>query len=92
MKRELTHLFGVYVALLVLLALTTGSAFLHLGPFNSIINMGIAVAKAALIYWFFMELKTSDGLVRVGALGVIFWLVILLGADAAAWLTRGSPS
>jgi cytochrome c oxidase subunit 4 len=88
MKRELIHRFGVYGALLALLVLTTASAFLNLGAFNGPVNFGIAAAKASLVYWFFMELRTADGLVRLAALSVIFWLAVLLCADAADWLTR----
>jgi len=90
MKRELLQLSIAYVGLLGLVALTTGSAFvgLGLGPFNVVLNLGIAVAKAALVYWFFMELRRADGLVHLAALSVIFWLLVLLGAHAAAWLTR----
>jgi len=88
MKRELLQLSIAYVGLLGLVALTTGSAFVGLGPFNVVLNLGIAVAKAALVYWFFMELRRADGLVHLAALSVIFWLLVLLGAHAAAWLTR----
>jgi cytochrome c oxidase subunit 4 len=92
MRRDLVQLSVIYVALLVLLALTTGSAFLNLGHFNTALNLAIAVAKAALVYWFFMELRTADGLARMAALGVIFWLLVLLCADAGAWLTRAPMS
>ena len=59
MKRELLQLSIAYVGLLGLVALTTGSAFVGLGPFNVVLDLAIAVAKAALVYWFFMELRRA---------------------------------
>ncbi len=88
MRRDLTQLFAVYAGLLVLFAATTGAAFVNLGALNVVVNLGIATVKAALVYWFFMELRTADGLVRIAALSVLFWLLILLGADVVIWFTR----
>jgi len=42
------------------------------------VSFGVAAAKAALIFWFFMQLRTEKGLIRVFAVGAIAWLAILL--------------
>lgn len=68
----------VWLALVALLALTTTIAFLPLGSINLPIALGIAVAKALLVLWFFMELKGGTGLTRAFAAAAFFWLLILI--------------
>ncbi len=68
----------VWLGLLALLALTTAMAFVQLGSANLAIALAIAIAKAALVLWFFMELKGSAGLVRAFALAGFLWLLILI--------------
>lgn len=75
-------------ALLLLLALTTGAAFLPLGRLNIAVALAIAVAKALLVLLVFMELKRSSGLVRAFAVAGFFWLLILLTLTSADYLTR----
>jgi cytochrome c oxidase subunit 4 len=70
----------VWLALMVLLAITTASAYLHLGAANSIINLLIAAAKVALIGVFFMHLKEADNAMRLTlavALLLLFVLALL---------------
>ena len=67
----------VWAALMVLLGLTFGSAYIPLGAFNSVVNLGIAALKAILVAVFFMELRASGQLVRLTALvGLVFILVM----------------
>ena len=68
----------VWLGLLALVALTTGMAFVPLGALNLPIALGIAICKALLVLWFFMELKGSGGLVRVAAAAGFFWLLIMV--------------
>jgi cytochrome c oxidase subunit 4 len=75
-------------ALLVLLALTTASAYLPLGPWNGALNLAIAAAKAALVALFFMQLKWSKPLVRVFAVTALFMLAILMGLSETDYGTR----
>ena len=58
----------VWLALLVLLGITVGSAYIPLGVFNGVINYTIAAAKAALVLIFFMHLDRSRALLRLAAL------------------------
>jgi cytochrome c oxidase subunit 4 len=81
-------LIWIYAALLALLAITIGSSFLHLGALNPAINIGVAFAKAALIFWVFMELREASGLVRLFAVAAACWLLILFFLGGADWLTR----
>ncbi len=82
-----TYVF-IWLALLLLLALTVGAYLLNLGALSTPVAVTIAVAKAALVALFFMNLRRSDTLVRVFAIGGIFWLAILLGLTLTDYLTR----
>lgn len=80
---------AVYVALLVLLGLTLGAAYVDLGPFNLTVSLGIAVAKAVLIVAIFMHVQFSEPLVRVFAGAAVLWLAILMALSLGDVLTRG---
>ena len=92
MRAALKRIWLCWIALLVLLAITTGAAFLPLGRFNAFIALAIAVCKALLVLIFFMELRRSSGLVRVFAAAGFFWLLILLTLTSADYLTRRDTS
>jgi cytochrome c oxidase subunit 4 len=79
---------SVYLALMILLALTLGSAFLDLGSLNPIVNLGIACLKAALVVAFFMHLKESHGVTKVFAAAGLFWLGILFSLVATDYFSR----
>jgi cytochrome c oxidase subunit 4 len=77
-----------WLALVVLLALTTASAFVPLGSANLFISLGIALAKALVVLLFFMELKASAALVRVFAAAGFFWLMIMIALTSADYTHR----
>ena len=73
-----------WLALMILLAATTASAFVPRGSLNLPISLAIAVAKALIVLLFFMELRASRPLVRSFAAAGFFWLLIMIvltGAD-----------
>jgi len=72
-----------WLALMVLLALTTGLAFVPLGSANLFVSLGIAVAKALLVLIVFMELKGSSSLIRAAAAAGFFWLAIMIALTSA---------
>lgn len=88
MAPRYSKLVFVYGALLVLLAITVGSSQFHLGLLNPAINLAVAFAKASLIFWFFMELRDAQGLVRVFAVAAACWLMLLFVLGGSDWLTR----
>jgi cytochrome c oxidase subunit 4 len=88
-RREILVLLAVYVALLLLLTATVAVSFFKLGAWNAVLNLGIAGAKAALIAWFFMELRRATPMVRLAAVAGLFWLVLLFGLSFTDFLTRG---
>ena len=87
-----SHLLGrnllVWVALLGLLALTAGTALVPMGAFNTLANMAIAVAKAALVLLFYMRLRSESPLVRLFAAAGFAWLSVLIGLGLTDVLLR----
>jgi cytochrome c oxidase subunit 4 len=85
---SLPRLGLVYLTLLGLLALTAWATRLPPGPWSTPIALGIAVAKAALVFIYFMRLRERPGLIRLFALAGFFWLTILMGLTFADFFTR----
>jgi cytochrome c oxidase subunit 4 len=81
-------LVTVWAALLLLLALTVGASFLHVGRFNVVLAIGIAAAKAALISLYFMNLRSSAKLIWLVVAASVLWLAILFTLTAADYETR----
>ena len=85
----IARLWLVWGALMTLLALTLGAAFLPLGPVKPWMAYGIAAAKAALVLVFFMDLRRESGLARLATLAAFTWLAILFLLVTADVATRG---
>ena len=79
----------IFAALMVGTAVTVGAAFVDLGPFNNVVALGIATAKATLVVLFFMHVKYSTRLTWAVVGGSLFWLGILLALTMGDYLTRG---
>ena len=77
------------MALLVLTAITTAVAFVDLGPWNTVVALGIAFLKATLVALFFMHVKYSPRLTQVVVAGGIFWLAILIVLTLSDFVSRG---
>jgi cytochrome c oxidase subunit 4 len=84
-------LFGTFAALMVLLAVTAGAASLPPGWWSTPIALAVALAKASLIFVFFMRLRSQVPLVRIFALVGFFFLAILLVLASADYFTRMVP-
>ena len=80
----------VWLALIVLLAITCGSAFLPLGRFNVVVNFGVALAKALLVVLVFMRLLSGTMMIRIVALIGIFTLAILVCLSLTDFAVRGA--
>jgi cytochrome c oxidase subunit IV len=79
----------IFLALLVLTALTTGVAFIDLGAeFSTIVALTIAVVKALLVILFFMHVKYSTGLTKMVIVAGFFFLALLIAFTLADELTR----
>ena len=80
--------FATWAALMLLLALTTASAFVPLGAWNAMINFIIAALKALLVAAFFMHLSRAFGLTRVVAVTALFMLALLFALSGTDYATR----
>ena len=82
--RQARTLLAVWLALLALMGLSLGSAYLRLGAFNMPAGLAIAAVKAALVAFLFMRLREAGLLMRAAALaGLAIWTIqlTLTGVD-----------
>lgn len=76
-------------ALLVLTWITYGAALVHMGhPWSDLVALAIAMTKASLVVLFFMHVKGSTSLIKISAVGGLFWLLIFGAFILADVLTR----
>ena len=92
MNSELRQLFRrntlVWLALMILLLLSFGSAWLRLGTWNSVINLAIAAVKALLVALFFMHLRSASALLRLTVATALLTLALLFGISHSDYATR----
>ncbi len=77
------------LALLCLLGLTIGAAYIDLGPFNTAVSLAISAAKGALILLIFMHVRYSKPVLWLFVGAGFFWLGIMLVLALSDYLTRG---
>lgn len=78
----------IFLALMVLTAITVGVAFLHLGAFNDVVAMAIAVTKACLVILYFMHVRYSSRMSRITIAAGFVWLAIMIGITLTDYLSR----
>lgn len=81
--------YGVFLALMAGTGLTITAAFVDMGPYNNVVMLAIACAKATLVILFFMHVRWSTRLTWVVAMAGFFWLLILFGLGMSDYLSRG---
>ncbi|MBC8106268.1 MAG: cytochrome C oxidase subunit IV family protein [Anaerolineae bacterium] len=84
-------LITIYIWLMILLVATVAAALVpwfHVGSFNIVIAMAIAITKAVLVIWIFMHVKYSGRLVWIFAVAAFVWLGIMLSLTFTDYLTR----
>ena len=79
----------IFLALMVLTALTVGAAFVNLGRFNFLVAMIIAVFKASLVVWYFMHVKYQSRLTKLTVATGLFFLAVLLGLMLVDYGSKG---
>jgi cytochrome c oxidase subunit 4 len=79
----------VFGILMVGTALTVWAAFLHLGPFNDVVALAIAVTKATFVVLYFMHVRHSTRLTKVTVVAGFLWLAILVALTLSDYFTRG---
>ena len=84
----LRHYAWTWLALLLLLALTAGSAFVPMGAFNLAANLAIALGKALLVVFMYMHVRRGTPMIRVFALAGLMWLALLAGLSLTDFAVR----
>jgi cytochrome c oxidase subunit IV len=79
---------AVWLALLILLAVTWGVAKLNLGPLNAVVAISVAVLKMLLVLLFFMHLRYGRRLTWVFAAAGFLWLLFMISLTFGDYLTR----
>ena len=80
--------YAIFLALMVLTALTVFVATIDLGPLNVIAALTIAVVKATLVLLYFMHLRYSPRLTWLVVSVAFVWLAIMIGLTLSDQLTR----
>jgi cytochrome c oxidase subunit 4 len=80
---------GVFLALMVLTAVTVWAAGQDFGALNTVVALAIAVTKATLVVLFFMHVKYGSPLVKVAVVGAIVWLAFMLLITMSDYASRG---
>lgn len=78
----------VWVALIALLLATFGSAYIPMGPWNGVLNLVIAAAKALLVALVFMQLSADRPALRIVVVAALFTLGLLFGLSQTDYSTR----
>ncbi len=78
----------VWLALLGLLLVNLGTAYLPLGRLNGLLNLAVALFMAALVMMYSMHLRDSGVLIRITAAAGFVFLAILIGLSLTDFLTR----
>ena len=79
----------VFAALMALLVVTVGAAFIPWGSrIGIVVAMAVAIVKAVLVVMYFMHVKGSSGLTKVFVVAGLAWLAILMGITLADYHTR----
>jgi len=80
----------VFLALMVLTAVTATVSFVDLGRWSAAVAIAIAGVKATLVAMFFMHLRYQhQKIVWIWAIAGLFWLGILLLLSMTDYATRG---
>ena len=82
----------VWLALLALLFLTLGAAYLPLGAGNVAVGLAVALVKASLVVMIFMKLGSASPLIKLAAAAGVFWLVFMFAltlSDVVARMNNG---
>ena len=79
----------IFGALIVGTILTVVVAKFDLGPFNNIVMLTVACAKALLVILYFMHVRWSSRLTWLVAASGFLWLIIMFTMMMQDYMTRG---
>ena len=78
----------VFLALLVGTGLTVLAAYFDLGPFNPILALGIATAKALIVILFFMHVFFQSRLIKMTVATGFFTFLVLIMMTMSDYISR----
>jgi caa(3)-type oxidase subunit IV len=91
MKINLVRHLRVLLSLVLLLALTTASAFVPLGQWNWLVSLFIAFTMAGLVLLFFMKVRYSEPLIWLTSAAGFIWLSLLILFVVLDYVSRPWP-
>ena len=74
--------------LVLLFAISLGSAYVPLGSGNLVLNLSIAAVMAIVLAVFLMDLRNAQILVRIVATAGLLWLVLMFALTFSDYLSR----
>ena len=77
-----------WATLLILLGVSVLSAYLDIGWLHPVVNFGVALTQAAILFILFMNLRGRPSLKWVFAAAGFFWLLFLFALAAVDYFTR----
>jgi cytochrome c oxidase subunit IV len=77
-----------WAVLIVLFAISLGSAYIPLGGGNVVVNLLIAVIMVVVLATFLMDLQNATVLIRVVAIGGLFWTIMMFSLTFSDYLSR----
>jgi cytochrome c oxidase subunit 4 len=80
--------FLVFAALLTFTATTVAVTYVDLGRLNLVIALLIAVTKASLVVYIFMDVRQSSALTKLFVGAGLFWVAVLMVLTFSDYLTR----
>ena len=83
-------LVGIWLALLILLALTYGLAQMDMGHFNAAAAFTIALLKMVLVILFFMHVKYKPPLTWIFVSAGFIWFLIMVDLTLTDYMSRGA--
>lgn len=78
----------IFIALMVLTAVTVAVAYVDLGQWNIVVALLVAFVKTSLVLWYFMHLRTEYRLNWIFAVSGFFWVAVLIIITMTDVLTR----
>ena len=80
--------YAIFAALMILLFITVGVAYVPLAGWGIYVAMTIAIIKALLVVLYFMHVRYSSHLIWVIAGAGFVWLIIMFGITITDFATR----
>jgi cytochrome c oxidase subunit IV len=78
-----------WLGLLGLTLLTTLIAFMNLGVWSTVIEIGIATIMAAMVAGFLMHAFYEAKLIKIIITAAIIWFLVMISLTLADYMTRG---